>query len=341
MRITPKKTLPKLRAVSGVQPTGKLHIGNYLGAVQNFVFMQDRYDLVIFLADLHSLTEHFTPEEKTTHILDLLATYLACGIDPRKTVLFQQSHIPAHAQLAWILSTLTPMGELERMTQFKDKAERQVKNINVGLFTYPVLMAADILLYNPDVVPVGEDQVQHLELTRTLARHFNSRFGTVFTEPKALLTKASRVMSLQHPDKKMSKSLPPADSIFLDDTQDEIKKKIQRAVTDSGVTSAAIGKPTIGPGVRNLLHLLEHFGDEETRATLESQAADGVLKYSDLKSTLSSVIAEHFATYRQKKREFLAHPDELRDILQDGQKRAHALAQPMMARIEEAVGLVI
>lgn len=341
MRITPKKNTPRLRAVSGVQPTGKLHIGNYLGAVQNFVFMQDRYDLVIFLADLHSLTEQFTPEEKTNHILDLLATYLACGIDPKKTILFQQSHIPAHAQLAWILSTLTPIGELERMTQFKDKAARQVKNINVGLFTYPVLMAADILLYNPDVVPVGEDQVQHLELTRTLARHFNTRFGSVFTEPKALLTKASRVMSLQHPEKKMSKSLPPADSLFLDDTQDEIRKKIQRAVTDSGTTSSANKKTTIGPGVKNLLHLLEHFGDEEMRATMEAQAADGVLKYSELKTNVSTLIADHFAPYRHRKREYLARPDDLRDILHDGKKRANALAEPMMARIEDAIGLVI
>lgn len=196
--------------VSGIQPTGRLHIGNYLGALKQFVDLQNsaKYQTYFFLADLHSLTEDYSPKEKAKQVLELTADFLAAGLKPNKSVIFQQSQIPAHSELAWIFQTVTPLGEAERMTQFKDKAARQKENINLGLLTYPTLMAVDILIYSPDVVPVGDDQSQHLEFTRTLARRFNKKFGATFREPKGLFTHASRIMSLKDPSKKMSKSDP-------------------------------------------------------------------------------------------------------------------------------------
>ncbi|OGZ02674.1 MAG: tryptophan--tRNA ligase, partial [Candidatus Liptonbacteria bacterium RIFCSPLOWO2_12_FULL_60_15] len=203
--------------ISGIQPTGSLHIGNYLGALKNFVELQGSgaYECYFFIADYHSLTEPFTKEEKERRVLGLAATFLAAGLDPKRSTLFIQSHVPASTELAWILSALTPFGELRRMTQFKEKGGEK-DSANVGLFTYPVLMAADILLYDAKTVPVGEDQLQHLELARTLARKFNAKFGKVFIEPKALMTDVPRLMSLKDPQKKMSKS-DPAGCLFLDD----------------------------------------------------------------------------------------------------------------------------
>lgn len=192
----------KERIVSGIQPTGELHIGNYLGALKDFVKLQDEFECYFFIADLHSLTEEFSPSEKRKQILDTLKTFLAVGIDPEKAIIFIQSHIPAHTELAWIFQTLTPLGELERMTQYKDKAARQKHNINAGLFAYPVLQAADILLYHPQYVPVGSDQMQHLEMTNLIARKFNHKFGQTFKEIKPYFNKPSRIMSLTDPEKR-------------------------------------------------------------------------------------------------------------------------------------------
>src|SRR3989344_3489679 len=199
--------MTKQRVLSGIQPSGKLHIGNYLGAVQNWVKLQEEYETYFTVVDMHSITADFDPKEKRQQIISTVIDLLASGIDPEKSVLFIQSQVPEHAELAWYFSSLTPVSFLERMTQFKDKSARQKDNINAGLFTYPVLQAADILLYKPFGVPVGEDQLQHLELANDIARKFNSKFGKTFDPIKPLLTKTPRVMSLLEPNKKMSKSL--------------------------------------------------------------------------------------------------------------------------------------
>ncbi|HVN26462.1 MAG TPA: tryptophan--tRNA ligase [Candidatus Paceibacterota bacterium] len=321
--------------VSGMQPTGRLHIGNYLGALRNFVDLQNSgdYACYFFIVDLHSLTENFDPREKHAQILDLAADYLAAGLDPKKSVLFLQSLVPAHSELAWILNTVAPMGELERMTQYKDKASRQSANVNAGLFTYPVLMASDILLYDPHVVPVGDDQRQHLELTRSLARRFNGRFGETFREPKDLLTRIPRVMSLKDPSKKMSKSQPEG-CLFLDDTPEEIAQKIARAVTDSGsdVTYDRAKKP----GLANLIDIYAALTHMEPRTVAEEF---GGKKYSQFKMSLAEVVAGYFADFRARKAALLRNPKRLASILRAGSKKADVVARRKMRAVSERVGI--
>jgi tryptophanyl-tRNA synthetase len=318
-----------------LQPTGHLHIGNYLGALKNLVDLQNSgdYECYFFIADLHSITESYEPKEKYQQILDLTADYLAAGIDPKKSVIFQQSRIPAHSELAWILNTITPMGELERMTQFKDKAGRQESNVNVGLFDYPVLMAADILLYAPKLVPVGDDQLQHLELTRTVARKFNAKFGNAFIEPKALLTKTPRVMSLKDPSKKMSKSQPDS-CLFIDDTPEEIQRKIARAVTDSDI---AIKYDPVGKaGLANLLDIYAALTHMEPK-TVAEEFADA--KYSEFKKKLGALVSGHFAEFREKKKAALATPKKLEAFLVSGSKKANIIATKKIEEIKQRVGV--
>lgn len=323
--------------VSGIQPSGRLHIGNYLGALKNFVDLQNsgEYDCYFFIADLHSLTEDFNPKEKEKQIIELAADYLAAGLDPEKSLIYQQSQIPAHSELAWILNTITPMGELERMTQFKDKASRQAANINVGLFDYPVLMAADILLYSPNVVPVGDDQLQHLELTRTIARKFNKRFGKTFIEPKDLLTKTARVMSLKNPEKKMSKSQPDS-CLFLDDSSEEIKKKIARAVTDSDAEIKYDHKNK--PGLSNLIDIYAALANTEPKRVAEEFRGKS---YAHFKESLTKLIAGHFKGFRTKKKALLAKPGELTKILAEGSAAAAKIAEKKMIEVKAKVGLSI
>jgi tryptophanyl-tRNA synthetase len=320
--------------VSGMQPTGRLHIGNYLGALKNFVELQSsgKYQCYFFLADLHALTEGPAPKALSENILNLAADYLAAGIDPKKSVVYQQSQIPAHSELAWVLNTVTPMGELERMTQYKDKAARQAANVNAGLFTYPVLMAADIVLYNAQFIPVGEDQLQHLELTRTVARKFNARFGETFIEPKGSLTQTPRVMSLKDPSKKMSKSEPDS-CLFIDDSPEDIKKKLSRAVTDSDGMIAY--DPEKKPGLSNLLEIYAAFTGQDPHAV--AIAFEGK-QYSDLKSALAELIAEHFAQFRIAKKKLLATPATIKKILAEGSKKASAVANKKMAEVKKKVG---
>ncbi len=321
--------------VSGVQPTGKLHIGNYLGALKNFTDLQDSgdYRCHFFIADLHSMTEPFDPKEKRRQVIELCADYLAAGLDPSQSVLFVQSEVPAHSEFAWILNTITPMGELQRMTQFKDKSLRQEENINAGLFAYPVLMAADILLYGARTVPVGDDQLQHLELTRTLARKFNAKFGKTFIEPKGLLTKTPRVMSLKDPSKKMSKSQPEG-CIFLDDEPDAIKAKVSRAVTDSEATIAY--DPERRPGLANLLEIYSALTHLEPNAVAAEFAGEN---YAELKRKLAALVAEHFAEFRAKKRKLLASPASTERIFAEGSKAAAKTAGATMAEVKKRTGL--
>lgn len=322
--------------LSGTQPTGRLHIGNYLGALKNWVELQNsgKYFCYFPVVDLHSLTEGFDPDQQRKQIMEVTADLTAGGLDPKKSVIFQQSQISAHSELAWILNTITAMGELERMTQFKDKAERQKENINVGLFDYPVLMAADIILYDVQVVPVGEDQLQHLELTRTLARKFNTKFGETFTEPKALLTETPRVMSLKNPAKKMSKSIPEG-CLFLDDSPEEIKAKVKAAVTDSGseITYDENKKPAIS-------NLLEIYGglSGETIASLEKKFKKS--SYSEFKNDLAELVADYFTDFRKKKKELMAKPQELTKVLREGSEQAAEQANKKILEVKQKVGLI-
>ncbi len=323
--------------ISGIQPTGRLHIGNYLGAIKNFVELQNsgKYQCYFFIADYHSLTEDFNPSEKSQQILNVAKAYLAAGLNQKKSTLFIQSSVSAHTELAWILNTVAPLGEMERMTQYKDKSDNQKNNINIGLLTYPALMAADILLYNAAFVPVGDDQVQHLELTRTLARKFNGKFpgrtgGNVFAEPQALLTKNSRVMSLDNPEKKMSKSLP-AGCLFLDDSPEEIKAKISRAVTDSG--SEIKYEKQSKAGIANLLEIYSAFSGK-TMPELETlYAGKG---YGQFKSDLTSVISTALKPFRETK----FKDSQLKTILAAGGKKAQKIATAKMKEVKKKIGIV-
>jgi tryptophanyl-tRNA synthetase len=322
--------------VSGMQPTGRLHIGNYLGALKNFVELQDSgdYQCYFFIADLHSLTEPYEPNEKQRQVVNLTADFLAAGIDPKKSIVFLQSLIPAHSELTWLLNTVTPMGELERMTQFKDKSARQEANVNAGLFDYPVLMAADILLYGTRVVPVGDDQLQHLELTRTVARKFNARFGgTTFMEPKGLLTKTPRVMSLKDPSKKMSKSQPES-CLFLDDEPEAIASKIARAVTDSDTKIAY--DPEKKPGLSNLLEIYAALTHLEPKTVAEEF---GGSTYAEFKKKLTVLVSSYFAEFRANKKKLMAKSDALMKILDAGSKKAQKVADAKMIEVKQKVGL--
>ena len=320
--------------LSGIQPSGKLHIGNYLGALKNFVDLQNsgEYQSHFMIADLHSLTEKFVPTEKSAQLIDLAASYLAAGLDSEKSVLFFQSHVPAHTQLAWILNTLTPMGELERMTQYKDKSGRM--EANAGLFNYPVLQVADIILYDAALVPVGDDQDQHLELTRTLTRKFNNHFGQTFIEPKALHTAIPRLMSLSDPARKMSKS-EPTGCLFLDDEPEIIKKKIMSAVTDSG--SEVKYDETNKAGVSNLLLIMSAFSGKPI-AELEKQFTGS--NYGQFKTAVAETIATALTPMREKKAALMKSPEKILGIFTEGSQKANAIASAKLAEVYKKVGLI-
>src|SRR3989344_260219 len=320
--------------ISGIQPTGSLHIGNYLGALKNFVELQDSgaYECYFFIADYHSLTEPFTKEEKERRVLGLAATFLAAGLDPKRSTLFIQSHVPASTELAWILSALTPFGELRRMTQFKEKGGEK-DSANVGLFTYPVLMAAGILLYDAKTVPVGEDQLQHLQLARTLARKFNAKFGKVFIEPKALMTDVPRLMSLKDPQKKMSKS-DPAGCLFLDDAPEAIRKKVMGAVTDSGGAVAYDQKQR--PGISNLVLIYAAIGGMGTDAVVKKFSGEG---YAPFKQELAELLIQKLAPFRETKTGLVKNSKKVRGAFAEGAEKANAVAAEKMLAVRSALGL--
>lgn len=321
-----KKTI-----LSGYQPSGQVHLGNYLGSLANFLALQEKYECFFFIADYHSISENYEPKEKQRQILDTTRAFLAAGLSPQKCTMYVQSHIPEVFELAWIFNCLTPISYLERMTQYKDKARQQRENINAGLFNYPVLQAADILLYKGDAVPVGEDQVQHVELTRQIARFFNSRFGQYFEMPEALLTKTSRVMSLNDPAKKMSKSLGEKSYIALTDTPEIIKQKVMSAITatSGGLQSA---------GVKNLFLLLKAFSDPKVFMRFEKEEKEGKIKYSDLKLQLAKDIAYYFADFRKKYKEI--SDDEVKKILAAGETKARPIAQKTLREVKQKMGLI-
>lgn len=325
----------KQTIVSGIQPTGSLHLGNYLGAVKNWVDLQNsgKYQMYIFIADLHSLTGDMPVETRRHQILRTAAELLACGINPKKTTLFIQSDVTEHADLGWVFNCVTPISALQRMTQFKDKSAHQAKNINAGLFTYPVLQAADILLYHGNAVPVGQDQVQHIELTQNVARWFNNRFGEYFEEPKALLTDMPKVMSLLEPEKKMSKSYGEGNVIDLADEPEAVEKKLKAAVT------ATIGGGK-APGVANLLMLLKHFGKEKIYKQFSAAEKDGSIRYGDLKAELAEAVSDYFADFRKRRKALLNEGlDELAETMLKGKEKARPVAQATMEEVWELVGI--
>jgi tryptophanyl-tRNA synthetase len=327
--------MPQSIILSGIQPTGNLHIGNYLGAIRNIVNLQNSGDYTVyyFIADLHTLTSNQTPNERREQIMATAAELIAAGIDPERTTLFVQSHVPEHTELAWILSCTTPVSELERMTQFKDKSQKQDKNINAGLLNYPILQAADILLYKGNLIPVGQDQVQHVELTRDCARWFNNRYGDYFPEVKHLLTETPKIMGLLEPTKKMSKSDGPDNVLYLADELPTLQTKLKRAVT------ATAGGNEISPGVANLLLLLRQFGAHDAADQFSKAQSDGTIRYSDLKMSLAETIAATFEPFRTKRAELLANRDYLATILERGTQKARKVAKETMNDVRALIGL--
>ncbi|MBF0368319.1 MAG: tryptophan--tRNA ligase [Magnetococcales bacterium] len=322
--------------LSGAQPTGELTLGNYLGALRNWVAVQEESDCIFCVVDLHALTVRQDPVEFRRRIHDLAALYLACGIDPQKSIIFIQSHVPAHAELAWLLSTFTQVGELERMTQFKDKAQRHKQNINAGLFTYPVLMAADILLYGSHKVPVGDDQKQHLELSRDIATRFNGQYGPVFQVPDPMIPKGgARVKDLQEPTKKMSKTAPSdlAKVMILDEPK-KILKKFKKAVTDSeGVIRYDEENQ---PGVANLLNIWRVVLDKSEEEALAHFSHN---MYGKLKVETGEAVIELLTPVRERYHALRGDQAELERILADGAQRAGARAEATMKKVMDALGL--
>lgn len=319
--------------VSGIQPTGNLHIGNYLGAVKNWLDLQNsgKYELYIFIADLHSLTGKLTAEQLREQVKITAAELLAAGIDPDKTTFFVQSQVVGHTDLAWIFNCLTPMAELERMTQYKDKTA-QLKHATAGLFDYPVLQAADILIYKGSLVPVGQDQIQHVELTRDIARWFNNKYGEFFPEVQHKLTNVPKVMSLLEPEKKMSKSLGAGHVVELREIPEEVENKFKKAVTATSGGGQA-------PGVTNLLGLLKEFGDKKVYEIFVAAEKDGSIRYGDLKKSLAEAVAKHFSEFRVKREKLLADSKKLEKILNKGAQKAQKVADQNMAAVKKMVGI--
>ncbi len=326
---------PKRKLFSAVQPSGAVTIGNYIGAIRNFAALQDEYACLYAVADLHAITVKQEPAALRRHTLELLALFIACGVDPEKCTLFVQSHVPAHCELTWVLNTIAYPGELSRMTQFKDKSARHADNVNMGLMDHPVLMAADILLYQAALVPVGADQKQHLELTRDLGIRFNNRYGATFTIPEPFTPKSTaRIMSLADPTKKMSKSDEnPNGFVTLDDDRDTILRKFQRAVTDSGAEVRYDTEEK--PGVSNLLSIYCAF----TGKTIEGAERDFAGKgYGEFKLAVGEVVADALAPIRAEHGRLLADKAYLNGVMKRGAEAAARIAYRTLAKVYRKVG---
>jgi len=318
---------------SGIQPSGNLHIGNYIGAISQWVKIQNERDAIFCVVDLHAITVPQDPKTLKEKALEIAALYLACGIDPKKAHIFIQSENPDHTTLTWILNTITSFGQLERMTQFKDKSQKH--EVTAGLFDYPVLMAADILLYQTDEVPVGEDQKQHVELTRDLAEKFNSRFGEVFKLPLPVIQKeTARIMSLQDPTAKMSKSdTNQLATIYLLDAEEQIREKIKKAVTDSG---SHISKDQGSAAISNLLAIYSSFKNQSLNESLDE--LDGKY-YSEFKTLLADVLVQKLSEIRKKYQEIRNDENALRKVLDEGREYAIGKSSETLAKVKELVGL--
>jgi len=322
------------KVFSGIQPTGELHIGNYFGAIRNWVQLQQEHDCVYSIVDLHAITSDYDPQSLRDISVDLAMNLMACGIDPERSLLFIQSDVREHTELAWILSVATSYGDLTRMTQFKQKSE-EAEFVNAGLFNYPVLQAADILLYKASRVPVGEDQLQHLELTRRVARRFNGQFGDFFPEPEPLMGEGARVMSPADPERKMSKSLADKHMIGLMEEADSIRDKIKSAVTDPGPGQ----REEMSPGVANLFEMLQLTAEDELVEGFRADYRAGELMYVDLKEAVYENLMEELRPIRRRKRELERNRSEVEKILERGKEKAEAIASRNMEQVREMVGL--
>lgn len=323
------------RLFSGIQPSGNLHLGNYLGAIKQWLPLQDQYEAIFCVVDMHAITVPQDPAELRKKTIEIAKIYLASGIDPKQSTLFVQSHVPAHAELGWILNTIATMGELGRMTQFKDKVQKgNVDNSGVGLFDYPVLMAADILLYDTATVPVGEDQKQHVELTRDLAQRFNSRFGETFVVPEPLIQReGARIMGLDDPTKKMSKSAASEyNYIALSDDADTIRKKIKKAVTDSG---SEIVYADDKPALKNLINIYTLLSGKKVDEVEAMYVGRG---YGDFKADLAEVVVNFLVPFQT--RLAAISDDEVLAVLRAGAEKARAIAEKKVAAVYEKVGFV-
>ncbi|HOA47395.1 MAG TPA: tryptophan--tRNA ligase [Candidatus Pacearchaeota archaeon] len=325
-----------MRAFSGIQPSGIIHIGNYFGAIKNWVQLQNEYESIFCIVNQHAITVPQDPKKLEENTYKVASIYLAFGIDPQKSIIFVQSEVKEHTELCWILNTITRLPELERMTQFKEKAKQHKSSVNVGLFDYPVLMAADILLYQTDIVPVGQDQKQHVELTITLAERFNKIFGKTFAIPKALIRKeGGKIMGLDDPLKKMSKS---ASSLFnyiaLDDSPAMIREKIKRAVTDSG---KEIKYDSQKPAISNLLNI---YSLTTNKSTIEIEKEFEGKGYKEFKEALSEALINFLTPFQKKQKAILKDKNYIQKVLKDGKERAQSIAQKTMVEVKNKIGLV-
>ncbi|HOK35479.1 MAG TPA: tryptophan--tRNA ligase [Candidatus Pacearchaeota archaeon] len=325
-----------MRAFSGIQPSGIIHIGNYFGAIKNWISLQNQYDCIFCIVNNHAITLPRDPKELRENTYKVASIYLAFGIDPKKSIVFVQSEVKEHTELAWILNTITKISELERMTQFKEKAQQNKVAVNVGLFDYPVLMAADILLYQTDIVPVGQDQKQHVELTQILAKRFNRIFGKTFKIPKALIKKeGGKIMGLDDPLKKMSKSAnSPLNYIALDDPPEIISDKIKKAVTDSG---KEIKKSPQKPAISNLLEIYSLVTNKKIKEIEKDFNGKG---YKEFKESLAEALIEFLKPFQKKQKAILKDKSYIEKVLKDGKERAEVIARKTMTEVKNKVGLI-
>lgn len=319
---------------SGIQPSGELHIGNYFGALNNWKKLQEENDCIYCIVDLHAITSDYDPENLREKSVDLAMDLIACGIDPEESILFIQSDMPEHTELTWIFNVVTSYGDLTRMTQFKKKSEK-ADFVNAGLFNYPVLQAADILLYRASKVPVGEDQLQHLELSRRIARRFNSTYDDFFPEPEPIVGEGARIMSPADPTSKMSKSSHSKHRIGLMEPSDSIRDKIRSAVTDPGLEE---GKEK-SPGVANLFQILELTASKKVVEEFEEDFRAGELMYSDLKDSVYENLMDTLRPIREKKDRLKSNPDRVKDTLAKGRERARAIATENMKKVRQLIGV--
>ena len=325
----------KKRMLSGIQPSGDLHLGNYLGAIRNWAERAEEFECFYFMADMHTITVRQVPADLRKRSINQLAQYIACGLDPQKNVLFLQSHVPQHAQLSWVLNCYTMFGELSRMTQFKDKAEHHKDNINAGLFTYPVLMAADILLYQADYVPVGEDQKQHVELTRDIANRFNSIYGDVFKVPEPYIAEVgARIYGLTTPGTKMSKSVPEG-CVFLMDDPDTIARKFKKAVTDSDTENPVHYDKVNKPGVANLMNIYATLTGKSFDEIEQEFAGKG---YGVFKPAVGEAVIETLRPIREEAERLIKDKAYLEGIYREGAEKASYVANKTLRKVYKKVG---
>ena len=323
--------------LSGIQPSGELHLGNYLGAIKNWGARADEFDCFYFMADMHTITVRQTPAELRRRTLEQVAQYIACGLDPERNTIFVQSHVHQHAELAWVLECYTMFGELSRMTQFKDKSAKHADNINAGLFTYPCLMAADILLYQPDFVPVGEDQKQHVELTRNVAQRFNHVYGDVLKVPEPYIPKmGARVMSLNQPDTKMSKSIPEG-CVFLMDKPEDILRKFKRAITDSDTERCVRFDRENKPGMSNLMSIYSAVTGRSFEAIEAEFDGKG---YGAFKPVVGEAVVEMLRPIQEETRRLLSDKAYLEGVYRAGAEKASYVAEKTLRKVYKKVGFL-